>query len=248
MGKKTTWSSTKTRQYDSAVMRVPSERGRCRFITHREQVGSHSGQKQRRPRTGGLVALCAIGLALTLGAVGCQQKSNQLPKGVFGPGTRAYCLPAAHFVDQEGNPVDFASLKGKWLLVDFIYTRCPGPCELMTNRLAHVADQLKTDLGKNVEFVSITLDPEHDGPKQLRDWAQAQDALRTGWLFLTGSLQNVEEVMAPFHVKRRVESNGEIDHVIEVFLVGPIGHERRQYSPYEATPKAIANDVKALAS
>jgi protein SCO1/2 len=118
----------------------------------------------------------------------------------------------------------------------------------MTNRLTHVADHLKADMGKNVEFVSITLDPEHDGPKQLRDWAQAQGAERAGWLFLTGSLQSVEEVMAPFHVKRRVESNGEIDHVIEVFLVGPEGHERRQYSPYEAAPEAIANDVLSLAS
>ena len=189
-----------------------------------------------------------MSLALTLGAVGCQQKSKQLPKGVFGPGTHAYCLPAAHFVDQHGNAVNLSNLKGKWLMVDFIYTRCPGPCELMTNRLTHVADHLKADMGKNVEFVSITLDPEHDGPKQLRDWAQAQGAERAGWLFLTGSLQSVEEVMAPFHVKRRVESNGEIDHVIEVFLVGPEGHERRQYSPYEAAPEAIANDVLSLAS
>jgi protein SCO1 len=187
-------------------------------------------------------------LALTLATVGCQQKKAQSPPGVFGSDNPAYCLPAAHFVDQHGDPVNFASLKGKWLLVDFIYTRCPGPCELMTNRLAHVADHLKADLGKNIEFVSISLDSKHDGPKQLRVWAQAQGAERTGWLFLTGSLPNLEEVMAPFHVKRRVESNGEIDHVIEVFLVGPDGHERRQYSPYEAAPVAIANDVMSLAS
>lgn len=229
-------------------MRFPSERRWCHIFTRCQQGGSPSGQGQRWPRTCTLAVLCALGLALTLGAVGCQQTSKQLPKGVFGPGTQSYCLPAAHFVDQHGDPVNFASLKGKWLLVDFIYTRCPGPCELMTNRLARVADHLKADLGKNVEFVSISLDPKHDGPKQLRDWAKAQGALRTGWLFLTGPLQNVEEVMAPFHVKRRVESNGEIDHVIEVFLVGPGGHERRQYSPYEAAPKAIANDVLSLAS
>jgi protein SCO1 len=199
-----------------------------------------------------------LSLLLALGAVGCQQQpqkpqqeqqqQSQLPKGVFGPGTQAYCLPAAHFRDQRGDPVNFASLKGKWLLVDFIYTRCPGPCEMMTNRLTHVADHLKTDMGKNVEFVSISLDPEHDGPEQLRDWAKAQDALRPGWLFLTGSLENLEQVMAPFKVKRRVESNGEIDHVIEVFLVGPDGREQRQYSPYEAEPKAIADDVMSLAS
>lgn len=247
MDKKTTWSSIKTRQYDSTHLCVLSQRGRSQVFLRLPEALDPSGQEERRCRTGALAGLCALILGLALGAVGCQQKAQSSP-GVFGPGTQAYCLPAAHFVDQHGDPVNFASLKGKWLLVDFIYTKCPGPCELMTDRLTHVANDLKTDMGKNVEFVSITLDPQNDGPKQLRDWAQAQGAERAGWLFLTGTLQNVEEVMAPFKVKRRVESDGTIDHVIEVFLVGPDGHERRQYSPYEAAPKAIANDVMSLAS
>jgi protein SCO1 len=247
MDKETTWSSIKTGQHDSTHLCGLSQRGRSDVFVHLQETRDRGGQEQRRCRTGALAGLCALILGLTLGAAACRQKA-QSPPGVFGPGTQAYCLPAAHFVDQHGNPVSFASLKGKWLLVDFIYTRCPGPCELMTNRLTHVADDLNTDMGKNVEFVSVTLDPEHDGPKQLRDWAQAQGAERPGWLFLTGTLQNVEEVMAPFKVKRGVESDGTIDHVIEVFLVGPDGHERRQYSPYEAAPKAIANDVMSLAS
>ena len=69
-----------------------------------------------------------------------------------------------------------------------------------------------------------------------------------GWLFLTGSLQSVEEVMAAFKVRRAVEPDGTINHVIEFFLVGPDGHERRQYSPDEAAPQTLANDVKTLAS
>jgi protein SCO1 len=171
-----------------------------------------------------------------------------LPAGVFGPGSHANCLPDVSLVDQHGNVVNFASLKGKWVLVDFIYTSCPGPCELMTSKLVRVANHLTTDLGKSVEIVSITLDPEHDKPEQLADWAHAQNAQRKGWLFLTGSLQNVEKVMAAFNVKRRVEPDGTIDHVIEFFLIGPDGRERRQYSPNEAAPKVVANDVMALAS
>jgi cytochrome oxidase Cu insertion factor (SCO1/SenC/PrrC family) len=60
-----------------------------------------------------------------------------------------------------------------------------------------VANHLTTDLGKKVEIVSTTLDPEHDGPKQLLDWALAQGAQRKRWLFLTGSLQDVEKVTRP---------------------------------------------------
>jgi protein SCO1/2 len=176
------------------------------------------------------------------------RQSNELPPGVFAAGTHAYCLPDVEFVDQDGNAVNFASLKGKWVLVDFIYTSCHGPCELMTSKLALVADHLGSALGRKVEIVSVTLDPEHDKPKQLLDWARAQKAQRKGWLFLTGSLQNVEKVMTAFKVKRRIAPDGMIDHVVEFFLVGPDGHERRQYSPNEATPEAIANDVMTLAS
>jgi protein SCO1 len=192
--------------------------------------------------------LCAVTLTATLVAFGCQRQTRPLPPGVFGPGTGAYCLPSVKFVDQHGDTVDFASLKGKWVLVDFIYTTCPGPCELMTSKLARVADHLSPALGKTVEIVSITLDPEHDGPKRLLDWSREQGAQRKGWLFLTGSLRDVEKVMAAFKVKRRIGTDGKIDHVIEFFLLGPDGHERRQYSPNEATPEAVANDVRSLAS
>lgn len=187
-------------------------------------------------------------MIVTLTAIGCQGQTKKLPPGIYGPGTSNYCLPNVKLVDQYGKPVDFASLKGKWIIVDFIYTSCPGPCEVMTSRLVRVANHLTSELGKKVEIVSISLDPEHDSPNRLLDWAKAQDAQRKGWLFLTGSLQNVEKVMAGFKVKRRVEADGTIDHVIEFFLVGPGGHERRQYSPDEAAPKAVANDVMALAS
>ena len=213
----------------------------------RQQAGGASSP--RKPRAGIFAFLCSLSVALiTLAVVGCQRQSAQLPPGIFGAGSHANCLPDAKFVDQHGDVVNFASLKGKWVLVDFIYTRCPGACELMTAKLVRAADHLGAQLGKNVEFVSITLDPEHDGPKQLLDWARAQNAQRKGWLFLTGSVQNVEKVMAAFKVRRAVEPDGTINHVIEFFLVGPDGREQRQYSPNEATPEAVANDVKTLAS
>jgi protein SCO1/2 len=201
----------------------------------------------RRTRAGAFTLLGLLSIVLVLVGVGCQ-RSEQLPAGVFDGGTDADCLPNANFVDQHGNPVNLASLRGKWVLIDFIYTRCPGPCELMTSKLAKVADRLSATLGKKVEFVSITLDPEHDGPRQLRAWAAAQGAQKPGWLFLTGSVQNLDKAMAPFKVQRHVEPDGSIDHVIEYFLVSPNGHERRQYSPNEATSQVVANDLRTLAS
>jgi protein SCO1/2 len=236
------------REHRCAILRASSPCGASSIVSRNVKAGGPSGQWQPRPKSRAHACFWALSLALAFMAIGCQGRKQQPPPGIFGPGTDAYCLPSASFVDQHGDTINFASLKGKWILVDFIYTRCPGPCELMTNKLVQAANHLTADLGKNIEFVSITLDPEHDGPKQLLQWARALGAERKGWLFLSGSLQNVEKVMTVFRVRRVVRPGGTINHVIEFFLVGPQGHERRQYSPNEAAPNAVAQDLITLAA
>lgn len=210
------------------------------FIFNRSR--ETGGDTFRKKWDSGSIALfLALSLSFALNA--CKQQSAQIPPGVFGAGSQDDCLPSVKLFDQHGSSVNLASLKGRLVLVDFIYTTCPGPCELMTAKLAKVADRLGAALGNQVEIVSITLDPEHDGPQQLLDFAKAQNAQRRGWLFLTGEPKNVEDVMASFKVQRRREPNGMIDHVIEFFLVGRDGRELRQYNPNEASPEAVANDV-----
>ena len=97
------------------------------------------------------------------------------------------CLPDINLIDQHGRNVSLASLKGKPVLFDFIYTTCPGPCLLITARMKKIADRLGPKLGTEVRIVSITVDPEHDRPKQLLAYASAQGANVNGWLFLTGT-------------------------------------------------------------
>ena len=58
------------------------------------------------------------------------------------------CLPDLQLTDQNAQTVNLASLKGSPVLFDFIYTSCPGPCELMTQRMAKVADELGPSFGR----------------------------------------------------------------------------------------------------
>lgn len=187
----------------------------------------------------------AVSLSLAVGA--CRSRVVQQP-GIYDAANEADCLPSVRLTDQHGRVLDLAVLKGKVVLADFIYTSCPGPCEVMTAQLARVARHLDGALGSKVEIVSITLDPEHDGPVQMLNFAKTHDAERKGWLFLSGAPKAVETVMAAFKVERRREPNGMIDHVIEFFLVGPDGRELRQYSPQQAAPKAVAQDVLRFAA
>ena len=80
--------------------------------------------------------------------------------------------PPFTLTSQDGRQVALADLRGKVVAVTFIYTACPDICPLLTQKMARVQDELGADFGAKVAFVSITLDPEHDTPAVLKDYAQ----------------------------------------------------------------------------
>jgi protein SCO1/2 len=153
------------------------------------------------------------------------------------------CLPAVSLIDQHGATVSLASLKGKPVLIDFVYTSCVSTCPLLTEKMAAIAHQLGPALGADVTIVSITLDPEHDRPAELAKYAKSHDADENGWIFLTGTPAQIDQVLAQFKLRRTRESDGTITHSIEAFLLGPDGHQIRQYSALDVSPDAVAADV-----
>ena len=155
-------------------------------------------------------------------------------------------LTDAKLVDQNGNAVALSSLKGKPLVVDFIYTSCPGPCLMETAKLANVALRLGNDLGSKVTIVSISVDPEHDGPKQLLDYSRQQGADEKGWYFLTGGPGDVDKALAGFKLSRQVEPDGSVGHLVDMMLIGADGRLVREYNGEVVKAQDIVNDVKRL--
>ena len=153
-------------------------------------------------------------------------------------------LTDAKLVDQNGNQVTLTSLKGKPMVVDFIYTSCPGPCLMETAKLANVALRLGSDIGSKVTIVSISVDPEHDGPKQLLDYSRQQGADEKGWYFLTGGPAEVDQALAGFKLSRQVEPDGSVGHLVDMMLIGPDGRLIREYNGEVVKAKDIVDDVK----
>jgi len=149
--------------------------------------------------------------------------------------------------DQHGRKVSLASLKGKPALFDFIYTSCPGPCLMLTSRMRLIANRLGPMLGSKVWFVSVTVDPEHDGPAELLNYAKQQGADQNGWLFVTGSPADIEQLMNQFKLVRQREADGTVDHVLEFFLVGPDGRQLYQYAASHAEPALVSSDIRQAA-
>jgi protein SCO1/2 len=196
-----------------------------------------------------LTAMLFIAFVIVVTATSCQKQSAGADEqGGFAVRSASDCLPDITLVDQHGEKVTLASLKGKPVLFDFIYTSCPGPCLVLTARMRRIADRLGPALGKKVRIVSITVDPEHDRPEQLLAYAKDQSANVNGWLFLTGAPKQIDDEMARFDLIRHREADGTIDHVLEFFLVDGNGHALLQYLGEKANPQRVADDVEQAAS
>jgi protein SCO1 len=183
----------------------------------------------------GIVSLAAL---LTLAACGDREARGDYPAA-----NGNNCLPEVSLIDQHGSAVSLASLKGKPVLIDFIYTSCASTCPMLTAKMAAIAQKLGPALGADVRIVSISLDPEHDSPAELAKYAQSHGASGNGWLFLTGPPAKIDQVLALFKLRRTRESDGSITHSISAFLLGPDGRQIRQYNALDVSPDAVAADV-----
>src|SRR5687768_9883733 len=92
-------------------------------------------------------------------------------------------VPAFGFTDQNGKAVSSDDLKGHVWVADFVFTRCAGPCPLMTQRMVALAKKV-SDPG--VRFVSFSVDPEYDTPEVLKKYAQERGAMDPRMHFLSG--------------------------------------------------------------
>jgi protein SCO1/2 len=156
--------------------------------------------------------------------------------------------PRTVLIDAAGKPFDLATLRGKVVLVSFIYTTCNGVCPVTTQSLRGVQNSLQTARlwGTSVEFVSITLDPKRDTPDALSRYARAQGADDSAWHFLTGSPSQVDSVIADWGMWAKSNPAGAIDHPSRIFLVDPRGHQREIYNLEFLKAESVLADVRAL--
>lgn len=156
----------------------------------------------------------------------------------------------AYFTDlelltHEGRKVRFYSdvLEGRTVLINVIFTNCQDACPLITQKLNAVRGMLGEQFGRDVHFVSISSDPERDPPAALRDFARKQSVDLSGWVFLTGSKQHVDQIL-----KRLGQfSQDPADHST-LLIAGNVPVKRWAKIRPDALPLAIAERLKLLAT
>jgi protein SCO1 len=112
-------------------------------------------------------------------------------------------VPDFELLDSEERPTRLSEFRGKVVVLQFIYTRCPvaEACPRLAATFAALRRQLTPAESSQVAFLSITIDPDYDTPNVLRDYASrwgVEPAKSQNWRFLTGPLDRIAPVAEGF--------------------------------------------------
>lgn len=196
----------------------------------------------RLPRLGWAGAFLLFVLAVVMGYSMWQSSVRRDVEAL--PVIRA--VPDFVLTDQHGRTVTKADLRGNIWITDFVFTRCAGPCPLMTARMLEMQKALAKTPG--VKLVSITVDPEYDTPEVLRAYAAANHADPDRWMFLTGDRAVIEKLVTEGFMQHLSEEDGEPVHGTMFLVVDGNGMVRsaRMLEDPELIPKILTDTGNLL--
>jgi protein SCO1/2 len=156
--------------------------------------------------------------------------------------------PGFALTTQDGKALRLADLRGKVLLVSFVFTTCNGSCPATTSRMNGVAQALARKglfKGDGVRLLSITLDPKRDDPAALRRYMRLFDLDAKRWT-LTGPSARVDKVIRAWGMWVKPAPGGQLDHPSRIFLVDKRGRIREIYNLEYFKERWVLADVQAL--
>ena len=186
-------------------------------------------------------------LLLTFLAVGCASVTSESVEleqspGVEHPESAGFRVisreeidppvPAYNFslTDQSGEQISLADLDGSVVMITFLYTHCPEACPLVAANFRSVQDQMINSIdSKELVQVLVTTDPERDTPERLIRYSQA---LGGDWYFLTGTMQDVQEVWDGYDIYREVKERTEeivVFHSYKTYLIDQNGNLKFEF-------------------
>jgi protein SCO1/2 len=186
--------------------------------------------------------------------------SALLPALLWAPALVAHAAPAGRTVlpllgpapnfaldSARGPRVALADLRGKVVVVTFVFTTCSSSCPILTAKLADIGRALGSDFGRKIAFVAVSVDPLNDTPARLRDYASAHRADVPGWHFLTGTPKEIDLVVRKFGSYAKQTDSGSVDHLFLTSLIDRTGMLRVQYLGTRFDPREMQRDIQVLA-
>ena len=156
--------------------------------------------------------------------------------------------PDFELTDQRGSSFALSDLRGSVVLLDFIFTRCTGPCPILTAAHAELQQRLPSHIAEKTHFISISIDPEYDTPERLRAYGETRGADLGSWSFLTGSRPAVQAVLDDYYIGTTRARDGTLNHVVVTYLIDPQGLVVRRYVGLEHPLEEILAKLEEILS
>lgn len=193
-----------------------------------------------------VLPLCALSCDINLDGAKKRASLDQ------GPLPQLSSIPKFSFTNQDGRTFGSTELQGTPYLAAFVFTRCPSICPEVMHRMKEVDIAVKA-AKKQLNMLSISVDPENDTPAVLKEYAQKYGANEKNWNLLTG---DHKEIAKTAEEGFKLGLSGTIDeskphlgitHGSHFVLVDGTGTIRGYYRSSEATtPQQIASDLDRL--
>jgi protein SCO1 len=191
---------------------------------------------------------CLIwGLVLLLSPGALSAHVTDSPRNAFKT-TTAVNVKAPDFVlvNQDNERFDSTRLRGKVVVLNFIFTTCTDVCPIFTANLAQLQRRLNERHGAGVFFVSVTTDPEVDSAEVLKAYARRYGSDFKNWAFLTGSETQLKKVWNGFGVRVIRKGRGLVQHTSLTTVIDRRGLRRFNYLGEKWLLKDLEKDILTL--
>ncbi|WP_103071609.1 SCO family protein [Aquimarina sediminis] len=139
-----------------------------------------------------------------------------------------YNLPSI-WTSQNNEEIELKELKGNVLVMVMIYTSCKAACPRLVADMRNIEEQIPQAKKKNVKLILVSIDPETDTPKRLKEFSIENNMNSDQWVFLRGSKEDTREFAAVLAVNYKKISPMDFSHsnIISVFdQKGELAHQQ----------------------
>lgn len=179
---------------------------------------------------------------------GCGSSSHEQAPRFAAPTVLPDARPAPDIAlhDQDGRAVRLSDLRGRAVLLTFIYVHCPDVCPLIVGNMHAALARLGKDASR-VHVVAVSVDPRGDTPRAVRAFVRAHGMIGR-MTYLLGTRAQLAPVWRAYGVAVSGNAEGrEVSH--GAFVYGIDAHGRRRvFFPRDVTPAVLAHDVPLLAA
>lgn len=144
-------------------------------------------------------------------------------------------VPEFSFINQDGDPFTEKDLNDKITILDFIFTSCAGPCPIMTHNMTGLYRSFSQV--EEVQFVSITVDPDVDTQDILKQYAKINGVNDDRWQFITSNIEAIKDLKKNgFMLYAEELPRG---HAIKFVLIDQNGQIRKYFDGTEEASMAV---------